>query len=103
MGTCPDLGTIRPVAQPLRAYARRVSRELALAQATAVNAAGGRAVRLADLLGPTFEASPEDYFSADRFHPSATGYAACAEAVLPACLAALGLPSAANSLAPLAD
>ena len=103
VGTCPDLGTILPVAQPLRAYARRASRELALAQATAVTMAGGRAVRLGDLLGPTFAASPEDYFSADRFHPSATGYAACAAALLPACLSALGLPSEANDLAPLAD
>ena len=29
VGTCPDLGTIRPIAQPLRAYARRLSRKMA--------------------------------------------------------------------------
>src|SRR5579875_2334026 len=27
--TCPDLGTVRPLAQPLRAYARQLSRRLA--------------------------------------------------------------------------
>jgi lysophospholipase L1-like esterase len=91
VGTCPDLGTIRPVAQPLRTYARRASRELAQAQAQAVVGVGGLAVKLGDLLGPSFDASPEEYFSEDRFHPSATGYAACAMVVLPAALVALGL------------
>ncbi len=93
VGTCPDLGTLRPIAQPLRAYARRASRELAEAQAVAVSAAGGRPVELGALLGPTFAASPDAYFSSDQFHPSATGYAACAAALLPSCLAALGLPA----------
>ncbi len=96
VGTCPDLGTIAPIAQPLRAYARRASRELAQAQAVAVTAAGGTAVELGALLGPTFEASPQDYFSDDRFHPSATGYAACAAALIPHCLAALGLSDGAE-------
>lgn len=99
VGTCPDLGTLRPVAQPLRAYARRASRELARAQAAAVTAASGRPVELGALLGPTFEASPDAYFSADQFHPSATGYAACAAALLPACLAALGLGTEAAAAA----
>jgi lysophospholipase L1-like esterase len=99
VGTCPDLGTIRPVAQPLRSYARRASRELAEAQYEVVSAAGGRAVRLGQLLGPTFAASPDDYFSADRFHPSATGYAACAAALLPACLHALGIGTPGTAVA----
>lgn len=94
VGTCPDLGTVRPVAQPLRAYARRVSRELARAQAAAVTAAGGRAVELGALLGAAFEAEPASYFSEDQFHPSATGYAACAAELLPACLEVLGLAAA---------
>lgn len=97
VGTCPDLGTVRPVAQPLRAYMRRASRELAQAQAVAVAEAGGRPVRLADLLGSYFYESPEAYFSADRFHPSATGYAACAGALLPEVLAALGLTDRSGS------
>ena len=42
VGTCPDLGTIRPIAPPLRQVARRWSRRLAAAQAIAVVEAGGR-------------------------------------------------------------
>jgi lysophospholipase L1-like esterase len=88
--TCPDLGTIRPIAQPLRAYARRLSRQLAKEQTVAVVRAGGRTVSLGDLLGPVFTSRLE-LFSADRFHPSAEGYAEAARAVLPSCLDALGL------------
>lgn len=103
VGTCPDLGTIRPIAQPLRAYARRASRELAQAQALAVTAAGGRAVKLDELPEDASGASPEDYFSADRFHPSATGYSAWAQLLTPQCLAALGLAGAATDLARTGD
>ncbi|MCW2526069.1 MAG: hydrolase family, partial [Pseudonocardiales bacterium] len=46
VGTCPDLGTIRPIAQPLRSIARRISRTLAAAQTIAVVEAGGRTVSL---------------------------------------------------------
>ena len=42
--TCPDLGTIRPLAQPLRAYARHLSRKMAREQTIAVVSAGGRTV-----------------------------------------------------------
>ena len=103
VGTCPDLGTVRPITQPLRAFLRRSSRELAQAQAVGTAAAGGRPVRLGHLLGPYFEARPDDYFSADRFHPSARGYAACAEALLPECLAALRIAQPATDLARLPD
>jgi lysophospholipase L1-like esterase len=90
VGTCPDLGTIRPLAQPLRAYARRLSREMAKAQTVAVVSAGGRTVSLGDLLGPLFMTRLE-LFSEDQFHPSAAGYAEAAQAVLPSCLDALGI------------
>lgn len=96
VGTCPDLGTIRPLAQPLRAYARRLSRRMAKAQTVAVVEAGGRTVSLGDLLGPLFTSRAE-LFSADRFHPSAAGYAEAANAVLPSCLDALGLRTRARS------
>jgi len=96
VGTCPDLGTIRPIAQPLRAYARRQSRAMARAQTVAVVSAGGRTVSLGDLIGPTFMANVE-LFSADRFHPSAAGYAEAARAVLPSCLHALRLRTRARS------
>ena len=90
VGTCPDLGTIRPIQPPLRWMARRWSRQLAMAQTIAVVEAGGRTVSLGDLLGPTFAAEPDRMFGADRFHPSADGYAAAAAAMLPTLAAALG-------------
>ncbi len=91
VGTCPDLGTIEPIAQPLRYLTRRWSRQLAAAQTIAVVAAGGRTVSLATLLGPEFAQRPDVLFGPDRFHPSAQGYAAAATAVLPSVCAALGL------------
>jgi lysophospholipase L1-like esterase len=90
VGTCPDLGTIRPIQPPLRWLARRWSRQLAAAQTVAVVEAGGRTVSLGDLLGPRFAAEPLRMFGTDRFHPSADGYAAAAAALLPTALAALG-------------
>ncbi|MFI9270616.1 SGNH/GDSL hydrolase family protein [Kitasatospora sp. NPDC052896] len=90
VGTCPDLGTIKPVRPPLRWVVRRVSRQLAAAQTIAVVEADGRTVSLGSLLGPEFAARPE-MFASDRFHPSAQGYATAAMAVLPSLCAALGL------------
>ncbi|MBO0869900.1 MAG: hypothetical protein J2P15_15170, partial [Micromonosporaceae bacterium] len=89
VGTCPDLGTIRPVQPPLRWVARHLSRELARAQTVAVVEEGGATVSLADLVGPMFYAQPRQMFSADRFHPSADGYAAAAAAMLPTLIAAV--------------
>ena len=91
VATCPDLGTIEPIAQPLRTVARRWSRMLAAAQTIAVVEAGGRTVSLGDMLGPEF-AADHRMFSADRFHPSATGYARAAAAMLPSIIDAIGLP-----------
>ncbi|GAB3064682.1 SGNH/GDSL hydrolase family protein [Micromonospora schwarzwaldensis] len=90
VGTCPDLGTIRPIQPPLRWLARRWSRQLAAAQTVAVVEAGGRTVSLGDLLGPRFAAEPGRMFAWDRFHPSAEGYAMAAAALLPTVLSALG-------------
>ncbi|MEV6523753.1 SGNH/GDSL hydrolase family protein [Longispora sp. NPDC051575] len=84
VGTCPDLGTIQPIQPPLRWVARTLSRQLAAAQTTAIEGVGGHAVQLGALLGPEFLAAPEQMFSADRYHPSAAGYAAAANALLPA-------------------
>jgi lysophospholipase L1-like esterase len=91
VGTCPDLGTIEPVAQPLRLLARRWSRDLAAAQTVAVVEAGGRTVSLGDLLGPQFATFSQEMFSHDRFHPSPAGYARVASALLPSVCDALGL------------
>ncbi|MFJ9742701.1 SGNH/GDSL hydrolase family protein [Streptomyces sp. NPDC101166] len=91
VGTCPDLGTIEPVGQPLRWLARRASRQLAAAQTIGAIEQGGRTVSLGDLLGPEFEANPRELFGPDHYHPSAEGYATAAMAVLPTVCAALGL------------
>ncbi|MGP3952803.1 SGNH/GDSL hydrolase family protein [Streptomyces sp. 7N604] len=91
VGTCPDLGTIEPVYQPLRWVARRLSRQLAAAQTIGVVEQGGRTVSLGDLLGPEFAANPRELFGPDNYHPSAEGYATAAMAVLPTLCAALGL------------
>ncbi|MEP7034619.1 MAG: SGNH/GDSL hydrolase family protein [Actinomycetota bacterium] len=91
VGTCPDLGTIEPVAQPLRLLARRWSRDLAAAQTVAVVEAGGRTVSLADLLGHEFAERSSEMFSHDRFHPSPAGYARVASVLLPSVCDVLGL------------
>jgi hypothetical protein len=83
VGTCPDLGTVRPIPHPLKWIARRWSRSLAAAQTVAVVEAGGRTVALADLLGPEFDAHPDTMFGPDQFHPSAAGYRAVAAAIVP--------------------
>ena len=83
---CPDLGTVEPVPNPLRAVGRRLSRTLAAAQAMATEAAGGFPVELGALLGPEFAAEPGAYFSEDRFHPSSVGYRRAAEVILPTLL-----------------
>jgi lysophospholipase L1-like esterase len=90
VGTCPDLGTIEPIAPPLRQVARSWSRRLAAAQTIAVVEAGGRTVSLGSILGPEFAASPKVLFGPDQFHPSAAGYASLASVVLPSVLAAVG-------------
>lgn len=96
VGTCPDLGTIRPIAQPLRTLARRWSREMAAAQTIAVVEAGGRTVSLGSVLGPHF-ARDRSLFSVDEFHPSAAGYAAAAAVLLPSVADAVGVwPAAAD-------
>jgi lysophospholipase L1-like esterase len=93
-GTCPDLGTVRPINPPLRQWARILSRRLAAAQAVAVVQASGRSVSLGSILGPEFDARPLDLFGPDQFHPSAEGYEHLAAVLLPSTLAALGLTPA---------
>jgi len=97
VGTCPDLGTVKPLWQPLRSFARVTSRRMARAQTVAVVEAGGVSVSLGDLLGPEFDASPH-LWSADRFHPSPEGYARLVDVLLPAGLQALGVEAAGERL-----
>lgn len=91
VGTCPDLGAIRPIAQPLRSIVRSWSLALSKAQRDEVERAGGIAVPLADLLSPEFLTRPTELFSADRFHPSAAGYETAAAILLPALCTAAGI------------
>ncbi len=91
VGTCPDLGALRPVPQPLRALGSRASRQLADAQRAVALERGARVVSLAHVVGPFFITNPDEMFSLDRFHPSAHGYKRTAKAMLPSVLAALGV------------
>jgi lysophospholipase L1-like esterase len=91
VGTCPDLGTIEPIAPPLRQVARVWSRRLATAQTIVTVEAGGRTVSLGSVLGPEFAATPALFFGPDRFHPSAAGYSTLASVMLPSVLAAVGV------------
>jgi lysophospholipase L1-like esterase len=69
-----------------------MSAAMASAQGRAALAAGARVVPLGSLLGREFDDRPDWYFSADRFHPSAEGYAAAAAAILPSVLLAVDQP-----------
>jgi len=89
VGTCPDLGTVEPLLQPLKTVAAKLSRRLARAQTVAVAEAGGTTVSLGDLLAGEFHTQRE-LWSADRFHPSASGYARVADVLLPVVLELLG-------------
>ena len=91
VGTCPDLGTVKPIAPPLKQVARSWSRRLAAAQTIAVVEAGGRSVSLGSILGPEFAAAPALLFGPDQFHPSADGYRSLSEVIVPSVLAAIGV------------
>ena len=91
VGTCPDLGALREVPQPLRALGSRMSRQLAAAQAeTAVRSPVRTRWRWPRVVGPFFITNPDEMFSLDRFHPSALGYKRTAKALVPSVLVALG-------------
>ncbi len=90
VGTCPDLGTVKPLLEPLRSLAAFWSRRLAAAQAVAVAENDGIAVTLGSLLAQEFSEHPH-LWSADRFHPSPLGYRRVADALLPSLLEASGV------------
>ncbi|GAA3628828.1 hypothetical protein GCM10022200_09280 [Microbacterium awajiense] len=89
VGTCPDLGALHRVPQPLRELGSRMSRRLAAAQARAASEAGAHVVSLRDAVGEVFLAEPDEMFSVDSFHPSAAGYRRTAEALVPSITDAL--------------
>lgn len=90
VGTCPDLGALTAIPQPLRSVGGLASRQLASAQREVATRLGAYAVSLADVVGPFFIAQPDEMFAIDRFHPSGAGYRRTAKALLPSVLAALG-------------
>jgi lysophospholipase L1-like esterase len=89
VATCPDVGSIPTLGEPLRTLARLRARRLAAAQTVAVRRAGASAIALAEL-GPSFLREP-DMFGPDRFHPSAAGYRLAAELVAGPALACLAV------------
>ncbi len=89
VGTCPDLGALVAVPQPLRTFASQASRRLAGAQRRAARRHGAYVVPLGRVLRPVFAAEPEVMFSQDRFHPSSAGYQRAARAILPVIVSAL--------------
>lgn len=84
LGTCPDLGTVQPIAPPLRQLAGRLSARYAARQRAVAVEAGAHVVPLGERLGPSFAEHPDRYFGPDRFHPSAEGYRLGAETMMPA-------------------
>ena len=103
VGTCPDLGAVRPLGSPLRQLASKMSRELAAAQKNEVTKSGGYSVPLAQIIGDLFYREPATYFSADQFHPSSLGYQAVALALMPEVLKAAGINSDVPALTARSD
>jgi|GEM_PF-1682872 len=91
VGTCPDLGIIKPVPQPLRSVMHTWSLRLGAAQAAQVRRHGGVPVSLAETLAPEFHERGESLFSPDRFHPNSAGYELAAGLLLPAVCTSLGV------------
>lgn len=91
VGTCPDLGIVKPVPQPLRTVMAALSRRLSAAQAVQVRKAGGTPVFLAGALAPEFRDRADTLFSHDRFHPNSDGYELMAGLLLPAVCVSLGV------------
>lgn len=93
VGTCPDLGIIVPIPQPLRTVASRWGLSLARAQRRELDRIGVRAVSVAALMSPEFRARPHELFSTDRFHPNGAGYELAASVFLAPLCDAVGLGS----------
>jgi lysophospholipase L1-like esterase len=86
VATCPDVGTVPTLVEPLRSVARHRARRLAEAQTLATVRARGQVVQLAEL-GPSFVREPA-MFGPDRYHPSAAGYRLAADLVAHSVLSA---------------
>lgn len=85
--TAPDMGVLAHVPPGFRDLVSQTSRLYAQAQAGAATAAGAVVAHVGPEVFARF-AADERLFSADRFHPSAAGYAVMAEALTPYLLTA---------------
>ncbi|HEU5472017.1 MAG TPA: SGNH/GDSL hydrolase family protein [Actinophytocola sp.] len=90
VATCPDLGVVRSIPQPLRELVSRLSRSLARAQRRELDRIGVGSVSLGELVSPEFRIRPDELFSPDCFHPNGLGYEVAAGVLLPALCAAAG-------------
>jgi lysophospholipase L1-like esterase len=85
--TAPDMGVLAHVPPAFREIVSQASRAYATAQAVAATAAGATVAHVGPEVFSRF-AVDERMFSADRFHPSAAGYAVIAQALTSYVLAA---------------
>ncbi|MGB3441170.1 MAG: GDSL-type esterase/lipase family protein [Actinophytocola sp.] len=85
--TAPDMGVLGHVPPAFRDMVSQTSRAYAAAQAGAATTAGATVAHIGQEVFSRF-ASDERMFSADRFHPSAAGYAVIAQALTSYILAA---------------
>lgn len=85
--TAPDMGVLGHVPPAFREVVSQTSRLYATAQADAATAAGATVAHVGPEVFSRF-AVDERMFSADRFHPSAAGYAVIAQALTSYVLAA---------------
>lgn len=83
----PDLGVLGRVPPAFREFVSQASQHYARAQADAATRAGGTVVAVGAEVFGRF-ASDHRLFSADRFHPSAAGYAVMADVLATYVLAA---------------
>jgi lysophospholipase L1-like esterase len=81
VATCPDLGAVRPVPQPMRRVGHHLCRRMSRLQAREVTLAGGVPVDIGRALGRAFRQG-QDLFCPDRFHPSPLGYRALVDALV---------------------
>jgi lysophospholipase L1-like esterase len=83
----PDMSVVPFVPPALRPLVQSACSELQRAQQEVARSTGAAFADIGPQVGAAFAADPQ-LFSADRFHPSSTGYARIAEVLAPAVIAA---------------